>query len=215
MHMRWESLFDDLESQLEHELGAEESQLAAEEERLRLGRLSLRARLSALAAAPEGAPRFGAGDAAGVLRIELRSGALVSVRALTFGKDWFAGELVAAGVRRPQCVIPFSAIGGVLLDRGGVERSLHEQPSAPARLAERIGLAFVLRDLCRRRAAVELDCGVNQSGAARVLHGTIDRVGRDHCDLAMHDAGVPRRSALVTGFRIVPFDQLMMVRVTV
>ena len=215
MHMRWESLFDDLESQLEHELGAEEAQLAAEEERLRLGRLSLRARLSALAAGPEGAPGFGSGDSAGVLRIELRSGALVSVRALTFGKDWFAGELVAAGVRRPQCVIPFAAISGVLLDRGGVERSLREQPGASARLAERIGLSFVLRDLCRRRAAVELDCGGNLSGAARVLHGTIDRVGRDHCDLAMHDVGVPRRSALVTGYRIVPFDQLMMLRLTV
>ena len=139
----------------------------------------------------------------------------MSVRALTFGKDWFAGELVATGVRRPQCVIPFAAISGVLLDRGGVERSLREQPGAPARLAERIGLAFVLRDLCRRRAAVELDCGGNLSGAARVLHGTIDRVGRDHCDLAIHDVGVPRRSALVTGYRIVPFDQLMMLRLTV
>jgi hypothetical protein len=210
--MRWESLFDDLESQLEHELDAEQAQLTAEEERLRLGRLSLRARLSALAAGPEGAPGFG--DASGVLRIELRSGALVSVRAITFGKDWFAGELVAAGVRRPQCVIPFTAIGGVLLDHGGVERSLREQPSAPAHLAERIGLAFVLRDLCRRRAAVELDCGTNGAGVARVLHGTIDRVGRDHCDLAMHEAGAPRRSALVSGYRIVPFDQLMMVRVT-
>lgn len=212
--MRWESLFDDLESQLEHELDAEQAQLTAEEERLRLGRLSLRARLSALAAGPEGAPGFGTGDASAVLRIELRSGALVSVRALTFGKDWFAGELVAAGVRRPQCVIPFSAIGGVLLDRGGIERSVREQPSAPTHLAERIGLAFVLRDLCRRRAPVELDCGTNGAGGARVLHGTIDRVGRDHCDLAMHEAGAPRRSALVIGYRIVPFDQLMMVRVT-
>ena len=37
--MRWESLFDDMESQLEQELGAEDEQLRAEEERLRLGRL--------------------------------------------------------------------------------------------------------------------------------------------------------------------------------
>jgi len=46
--MRWDSLFDDLESQLEQELGAEEGDLLAEEERLRLGRLTLRDRLVAM-----------------------------------------------------------------------------------------------------------------------------------------------------------------------
>lgn len=40
--MRWEHLFDDLETQLERELTAEELDLEVEEERLRLGRLSLR-----------------------------------------------------------------------------------------------------------------------------------------------------------------------------
>ncbi len=43
--MRWDNLFDDLESQLEQELGAEDVDLLAEEERLRLGRLALRDRL--------------------------------------------------------------------------------------------------------------------------------------------------------------------------
>ena len=52
--MRWDHLFDDLESQLEQELGAEEADLLAEEERLRLGRLALRDRFRALLArAPE------------------------------------------------------------------------------------------------------------------------------------------------------------------
>jgi len=46
--MRWDNLFDDLESQLELELGAEDLDLVAEEERLRLGRLALRDRLVAL-----------------------------------------------------------------------------------------------------------------------------------------------------------------------
>ena len=50
--MRWDSLFDDLESQLERERTAEELDLEAEEERLRLGRLAIRDRLVALAAAP-------------------------------------------------------------------------------------------------------------------------------------------------------------------
>jgi hypothetical protein len=64
----------------------------------------------------------------------------------------------------------------------------------------------VLRDLCRRRCAVEL---VLTGGP---LHGTIDRVGRDHCDLAVHEAGAVRREAAVSHYRIVPFDQLLLVR---
>ena len=43
--MRWDNLFADLEGQLEHELGAEDLELRVEEERLRLGRLSLRERM--------------------------------------------------------------------------------------------------------------------------------------------------------------------------
>ena len=41
-------LFDDLEGQLERELTAEEQDLGIEEERLRLGRLSVRDRIAAL-----------------------------------------------------------------------------------------------------------------------------------------------------------------------
>lgn len=217
--MRWDSLFDDLESQLERELIAEEGQLRAEEERLRLGRLSLRDRLTALASSAEDTPASRNSRASGVsaapLRLELATGAVVLVRARTFGKDWLAGELLAAGQRRPQCVIPLSAIAGVMLDRESVRASLIDHAAPPARLAERIGLSFVLRDLCRRRATVELDCGARSSdGASRVLHGTIDRVGRDHCDVALHDVTVPRRESAVTGYRIVPFEQLMILRMT-
>lgn len=213
--MRWDSLFDDLESQLEHELSAEEGQLRAEEERVRLGRLTLRERLMALAGAPErdpDRPRSWSG-AAGTVRLELRSRAVVLVRPRTFGKDWLAGELLAAGQHRPQCVIPLGAIASIMLDRDGIRTSLLQQPAPPARLAERIGLPFVLRDLCRRRAAIELDCGARDlDGTSRALHGTIDRVGRDHCDIALHEASVPRRETSVTGYRIVPFDQILLLR---
>src|SRR5690606_415092 len=41
-HMRWENLFDDLAGQLEHELDAEQIDLRGEEERLRIGRLTVR-----------------------------------------------------------------------------------------------------------------------------------------------------------------------------
>ena len=64
----------------------------------------------------------------------------------------------------------------------------------------------MLRDLCRRRAAVDL-----VTGAIRT-HGTIDRVGRDQLDLAEHEPGVPRRDAAVTRIRIVPLGEVLLVR---
>jgi hypothetical protein len=42
-----------------------------------------------------------------------------------------------------------------------------------------------------------------------VLAGTIDRAGADHLDLALHDAGSPRRARAVTGFRVVPFASVL------
>ena len=50
--VRWDNLFDDLEGQLENELNAEDLELRAEEERLRLGRLALRQRLTGVVNGP-------------------------------------------------------------------------------------------------------------------------------------------------------------------
>ena len=68
--MRWDLLFDDLESQLDQEQRDEERALAIEEERLRLGRLTLRDRLDG------DGDRADGDDSAACVRIELRGGAL-------------------------------------------------------------------------------------------------------------------------------------------
>ena len=67
---------------------------------------------------------------------------------------------------------------------------------------------FVLRDLVRRRVgvAVHLTTG-------RALTGTIDRAGADHLDLALHDAGAPRRADALAGHRILPFGAVAWLRV--
>jgi hypothetical protein len=185
--VRWDDLFADLEGQLEQELGAEDLDLAAEEERLRLGRLSLRDRLAALA-----------GEELGV---ELRDGTRMTLRIETIGRDWISGT--AADGRPRVRVVPLEAIGGVLPPAAQVRASLAAPTEHPDALSRRLGLAFVLRDLCRRRCAVDLVT------ASRALHGTIDRVGRDHLDLAEHDPGEPRRPGAVRGVRIVPFGQVL------
>lgn len=208
--MRWDNLFDDLEGQLEHELNAEEIDLRAEEERLRLGRLSLRNRLTSLVqtrpAGPARGTAAGARSDTGVLRIVLAMGETIAVRPTTFGRDWLAGDLLDSGAAGSQCVLPLAAIAGVVLRRDEVSRSLGIEPESAARVVDRIGLAFVLRDLCRRRASVEVHT------RAGVLPGTIDRVGRDHVDLALHATGTLRREAEVSNYRIVPVAEIQLVR---
>ena len=201
--MRWDDLFDDLESQLEQERSAEEDELLAEEERLRLGRLSLRDRLAALARAEEG-------SAPDPVRVLLTTGLVIDVRPRTFGRDWLAGDL-HRGVEGDlgsgdQCILPLRGVSSLLLDRRQVRQSLGEP--GPARgITDRLGLPFVLRDLCRRRSPLELHVPEG------VLHGTIDRVGRDHFDIALHEPGTPRRESVVTAYRVVAVDRVALVRV--
>jgi hypothetical protein len=197
--MRWDNLFDDLESQLEQELDAEEGDLLAEEERLRLSRLTVRDRVIAMTRPGESRSEQ--------LKLALRDATVVTVAVGSVGRDWIVGELI--GARRGSCVLPLAAVSGILPTAEQLVRSVTTEQTAepPVSLSARLGLGFVLRDLCRRRAAVELSTA---SGVQ--VHGTIDRVGRDHFDLAEHEAGLPRRAAAVSRLRILPFDELILVR---
>lgn len=200
--MRWDNLFDDLEGQLEYERDAEDSDLRAEEERLRLGRLALRGRLVSIVAS----------EATGMVRVVLVSGDRLTLRPNAFGRDWLAGDLLAGEPRAgstpgaQQCVVPLTAIAGVLLQPPQVDGSLAPETESSARLSDRIGLPFVLRDLCRRRTSIEVQTGTER------LHGTIDRVGRDHLDLAVHDVGTLRRASEVHEVRILPLAHIVLVK---
>ncbi|MDQ0895458.1 hypothetical protein [Agromyces ramosus] len=195
--MRWDLLFGDLEAQLDQEQRDEERALAVEEERLRLGRVTLRDRLTAMMRA----------DASGTstVRVELIGGRGVALRPLAFGRDWMSAELADAGRSGRQSIVPIAAIAAVLPLRSQLDPSLEPVPESSARLAERIGLPFVLRDLCRRRAPVRI------TTLDGVAHGTIDRVARDHLDLALHEPGSPRREREVQGYRIIPLPRVLLV----
>jgi len=43
------------------------------------------------------------------------------------------------------------------------------------------------------------------------VHGTLDRVARDHLDLALHEPGTVRRDRAVRGIRIVPLERIVLV----
>ena len=193
--MRWDHLFDDLESQLEHELGAEELDLLAEEERLRLGRLTLRERLRTVI--PD------------VVRLTLSDGTRLTLTLGAVGRDWIAGEEVRESGAGACCVVPTASIAGCFLEPAQIAATLTQDAAGASpvgSLSGRLGLPFVLRDLCRRRAALTI------STPAELLHGTIDRVGRDHVDLAEHDPGVPRRDRDVRALRILPIERIVLVR---
>lgn len=196
--MRWEHLFADLESQLDAEQREEERALRIEEERLRLARLGLRDRFVAMMRA-EGA------DSVWTVRIELQGGGAHAVRPVAFGRDWLSGELREPGARVRQCLVPLDRIAAVVPAARQLAGSLEPVPEATAGLADRMGLPFVLRDLCRRRT------GVSLTTLDGVVHGTIDRVGRDHLDLAVHEPSAPRREREVRQYRIVPLDRIALV----
>lgn len=194
--MRWDSLFDDLEGQLAREKSLEETDLAAEEERLRLGRLDLRERLIAIHAA-SGGTRYR-------VVVTVRGGLRVTLHPTSFGRDWMLAELTE-GSRSVSCILPLQAIQSVSLTPGQTRDSLvAATPSEAPRISDRLGLSFVLRDLCRRRRYVQVE-SVDSS-----VRGTIDRVGRDHIDVAVHEP--PRRSTFVEEIRLVAFDGIHLVK---
>lgn len=188
--MRWDSLFDDLESQLERELLAQDDDLEREDERARLARLGLRDRFVAWGRH--------------TVTVQLTGGARHPVTVTDVGRDWLAVE--SAGTPSWSGVIPLAAVASVAVRPDVVRATLPEAGVRHPLLAERLGLPIVLRDLCRRRRYVALDLD------AGVLSGTIDRVGADHLDLAVHPSDAPRRESSVSEVRIVPFDALRVVR---
>lgn len=194
--MRWDRFFDDLEGQLASEWEAERAALDTEAERLRLARVSLQERLSQLA---------GRDGAAPALSFELSDGETLRGAVTGVGADCVA--ILPAEGRRGAVVVPFAAIAGIGMPHHDLLRSARPAPARSA-LAERLTFGYVLRDLVRRRAGVAVHL---RSG--RALHGTVDRAGADHLDLALHDPGAPRRADAVTGHRIVPFASVSWVHV--
>ena len=196
--VRWNDLFDDLAGQFDAEHERERRFEAIEDERLRTARTSLRQRLAALQALLEPDE---------CVEIEVRSGDRMRVVPVEFGADWLLGRLAAPTRHASSVLVPLAGMSSVLLTRSQLDRSLTPRPEAPESLTSRLGLVIPLRDLARRRAHCELTTTLG------VLRGTIDLVARDHLDLAVHDLDTPRRSADVAVYRIVPLDELRLVRI--
>ena len=169
--MRWERLFEDLEARLEFEERAAVDADVVDLVRAERAQLAVRDRLRAHLD-------------------ELLTWSLVSVdepvsgRLLDVGSDWVLIE-----VRPGEMLIPIGAVQCI----EGLSRIAEP---APGEVARRLGIGVILRGLARDRAVVSV-----RSVGDHWVTGTIDRVGADHVDLAVHPQDESRRGPAVRGVR--------------
>jgi len=187
--VRWETLFRDLEAQLESAEAAELATEVAELRRLETARLRLVDRL-----------RAAEGQRVGVAVL---GGSAVEGRLAGVGSDWLLVDTSGGGGGGGGGVAGAALVPAAV--QGLSARST--SPGSEGRVASRLGLAHALRSVARDRSEVSVAL-IDGS----TLAGTVDRVGADFFEVAEHPVGEPRRRADVLGVRTVPFAAVAVVR---
>lgn len=181
--MRWQNFFSEIEQEFEAALAAEARDQHNDEQRLAWAQTTLQARLAHKCASRQ------------QLSIEL-GGAHLTGAIDACGWDWIAGEFTLEGAMRGRyCVIPTRNIEAMQLACECAAEALPEALNQGGSVTGRIPLSIVLRDLARRRRAVE---ATMRSG--KFVTGTIQRVGKDWFDIATHDPAesLPKANGLNT-----------------
>jgi len=180
--MRWNDLFADLESQLEFGQWEAVEQDAAELTRGMWAELTLMDRL-----------RAALGQR---MRLMLRDGHSYTLLIRAVGPAWVGGVDDAGALLMPR--------EAILSVDGDLRRAV--VPRRPLQAGPKMGAVY--RMLARRREPVQIAARHGRT----IAEGTIDRVGRDHLDLALHARDEFRRDAALRGLRIVPFEAIQLVR---
>ncbi|MEC5191575.1 MULTISPECIES: hypothetical protein [unclassified Arthrobacter] len=179
--MRWDALFADLETQL------------AASERLDLD-AEITERTRTEAAAVELTDRL-RGSVGQLIVVQLASGS-----ALEGTLSHAGSQALVLDEPQHQVLVPYAAVVRYL----GLSRLAVPELS---KVRQRLGLASALRGLARDRAALAVLLAGGPAGET-TLHGVIDRVGRDHLDLAVTGGGEDRRRANVRQMATIPFGAL-------
>lgn len=180
--MRWGELFADLEAQAQALLVAERDVEVAELTRLETSRLELAGRLRASLDAP--------------VRVRCLGGTVVTGRLSGVGAGWLLLDEDAGR----EAFLATAAVASV----AGLGR-LADGPGTA--LDARLGIGRALRGLARDRSVLRawlLD--------STVVDGTLDRVGADFVEFAVHAAGEPRRRAEVREVLVLPISALAVLR---
>jgi len=197
--MRWDRLFDDLEARFEELADAEAAAELADRERVTGGAVRATQRLS--------------GAIGMTVRIRLAGGPVVSGTLRGVGPDW----LLLTGGQQRDCLVASAAVIAV---EGLTATTGHELSGVAARL----DLRKALRGLTRDRSPVAVALAGWSGGAAAgfgaaagsaesgEIIGTIDRVGADFIEVAVHAAWEPRRASAVRSVALVPLTAIVLVR---
>ncbi len=198
--MRWERLFAGLEDRFDGLADADAAAERADRERVAFGALTAAERL--------------AGAIGTTLRIRLDGGAVVGGSLRTMGPDWL---LVVEATGR-ECLVCWRAVIAVegITARSGPQLSVLER---------RLDLRRALRGLARDRSPVVVALTGWRAGMAvgplgdpaapdpgAEVIGTIDRVGADFVEVAIHAPWEPRRAGTVRSVALVPLDAVVLVR---
>ncbi|HRO30273.1 MULTISPECIES: hypothetical protein [Micrococcaceae] len=180
--MRWERLFADLEAQLAQGQWQDTEAEAAEMTRGEHAGITLADRIR--------------GALGATLQIQLTQGERLQMTVSTVGEEWLGGS---------------DRGGSLLVHLEGVlsvdaPLALATPEDSPGR--RRLGISAAYRTLSRARAGVVV---YGRDGRS-LGEGTIDRVGRDHFDLAVHPRDEHRRGRNVRGLRVIPFSAVQVVR---
>lgn len=183
--MRWDALFEDMEAQLASErlLGLESE--ISERARVELAGIDVSDRLR--------------GAIGQKIDVKLRSGTQVSGTLSHVGSE---SLVLDDGLH--QWLVPATAA----LTYQGLGR---QAKSGQSTASLRLGLASALRMLARDRAGLAVHL-LESAREEATMRGVIDRVGKDHFDLAVTLPGEVRRSGNVVSVATIPFQSLAAVR---
>ena len=180
--MRWNDLFADLEAQLQFGHWEAVEQDAAELTRGLWAELSVMDRLRGALGQP--------------VRLLLTDGQTKALELKSVGPSWIGGmDAMSSLILMREAILGIDTV----LSRAVVpSRPLQAGPSVLA----------IYRALARRREPVQV---ISRSGLT-LAEGTIDRVGKDHIDVALHARDEFRRSTAMRGSRIIPTEAIQLVR---
>jgi hypothetical protein len=180
--MRWDDLFADLEAQAQALLLAERDAEVADLTRLEASRLRLASRLR---------PAVGA-----AVRVRCLGGMALTGRLSAVGAGWLLLD-EGAGREALLAAPAITSIAGLGRLSGAAESALDAG----------LGIGHALRGVARDRSVLRA-CLTDST----VLDGTLDRVGSDFVDFAVHAAGEPRRREDVREVLVLPISALAVLR---
>ncbi len=188
--MRWERLFDDLDARFDELADAEMRAELADRERVAAGGISTVERLGGAVGRP--------------LRVRTTVGLAVTGTLVNLGPDWL---LVGEGTGR-EALLALRAVTTV--EGLGVATG-----PAVEGVALRLNLRYALRGIARDRSPVAVVVG-GGVGEPTSLHteitGTMDRIGADFVEVALHAPWEARRAASVRSVVLVPLSAVVLVR---